>query len=443
MDHNHFDAAVRALARDGSRRSLVRQAVRSAVAGPFALTGFGIARADGKEKGKDKDKGKGKDKDNGQGRGNAGQAAGAADRDVGHPCAGNQTCRAGLYCWPTGPGSVPRCTDQLPPDGSASQQVVVQANNQVCAGNCEQTNEQTVIAGNAPGAARPSRYWIDVACQFDAPRYMTRCTCVGRGEANAAPVRKITLPTADLCAVVVSEAMLPAGQAAQPGTFTGGEANAGTGGVANADASGGNVTVGDVRGDNDIAIDASGGTANADASGGDNNVAVAGGGQPAGGQAAQNIDFGVLELTLEGEVVPGKLTTYWVDTDQGRRPAPGPALVQVANETPETGTVIAEARTCPIAAAEAGFDWFGQCTAPATGMAFNLFAADDLTTPLATVDVNAQGRSPFGGLAPGTYQLQPVGQAWCYAESDNVDAQGQVIVEAGLESHVWTFICGS
>ena len=93
MDHNHFDAAARALARDGSRRSLVRQAVRSAVAGPFALTGFGIARADGKEKGKDKDKdkGKGKDKDNGQGRGNAGQAAGAADRDVGHPCAGNQT----------------------------------------------------------------------------------------------------------------------------------------------------------------------------------------------------------------------------------------------------------------------------------------------------------------------------------------------------------------
>ena len=51
---------------------------------------------------------------------------------------------------------------------------------------------------------------------------------------------------------------------------TGGEANTGSSGVANADASGGAVTVGDVRGDyNALAIDASGGTANADVSGGD------------------------------------------------------------------------------------------------------------------------------------------------------------------------------
>ncbi len=63
-------------------------------------------------------------------------------------------------------------------------------------------------------------------------------------------------------------------------TIESNEASAGTGGVANADASGGSVTVGDVRGDDaNIAIDASGGTASADASGGDNNVAIAGGNQ--------------------------------------------------------------------------------------------------------------------------------------------------------------------
>ena len=63
----------------------------------------------------------------------------------------------------------------------------------------------------------------------------------------------------------------------------GGQANAGTGGTANAEASGGEVTVGDVGGDDvNINIDAGGGEATADASGGSGNVAVVGGGQPAG-----------------------------------------------------------------------------------------------------------------------------------------------------------------
>ncbi|MCC7024881.1 MAG: hypothetical protein IT338_18775, partial [Thermomicrobiales bacterium] len=48
----------------------------------------------------------------------------------------------------------------------------------------------------------------------------------------------------------------------------------------------------------------------------------------------------------------------------------------------------------------------------------------------------------FGNLQPGTYQLQPEGGAWCYAESDNVDANGNVVVAADAESHVWSFTCG-
>ena len=157
---------------------------------------------------------------------------------------------------------------------------------------------------------------------------------------------------------------------------TGGEANAGTGGVANADASGGSVTVGDVAGDDaNIAIDASGGTAYADASGGDNNVAVAGGGQT-GDAAAQAVELSTLTLTLEGNVAPGKLATYWVDTDAGRRPAQGPALVQVEDAPADTGAIIAEARTCPIAEPQPGYDWFGQCTAPAADMQFTPVAGE-------------------------------------------------------------------
>jgi hypothetical protein len=32
---------------------------------------------------------------------------------------------------------------------------------------------------------------------------------------------------------------------------------------------------------------------------------------------------------------------------------------------------------------------------------------------------------------------------WCYAESDRVDANGNIIVEANAESHVWSFTCNA
>ena len=282
-----------------------------------------------------------------------------------------------------------------------------------------------------------------MACTYDAPRFRTVCDCIAYGEPAAPAVQTITLPPADICAVVIAEEMRPAG-AARTATneATGGEANAGTGGVANADASGGSVTVGNVSGDdNDIAIDASGGTASADASGGDNNVAIAGGGQ-VGDEATQLVELSTLSLELEGNVVPGKLTTYWVDTDIGRRPAPGAALVQVDDAPPDAGAIIAEARLCPIAQPQEGYDWFGQCTTPAVDMPFTLAPASggDGSLPAALAS-NAQGRARFGELAPGAYLLQPEGTPWCYAESDRVDDNGNVLVEAGVESHVWSFVC--
>jgi hypothetical protein len=220
--------------------------------------------------------------------------------------------------------------------------------------------------------------------------------------------------------------------------------------VANADASGGAVTVGNVNGNNaNVAIDASGGTASADASGGNNNVAVAGGGQVGTDAAAQTVELSKLTLELEGNVVPGRQTTYWVDTDIGRRPASGPALVQMAEETENTGAIIAEAKVCDIPQPQQGFDWFGQCTAPVTGMSFSLYPQSGASTPLATSDTNAQGRARFGNLPAGTYQLKPEGalgsesMIWCYAESDRVDANGNIIVEADAESHVWSFTCNA
>jgi hypothetical protein len=441
MEHEHFDRFVRAMAAGVSRRSVLRRAAGSAMTSPLALAGISAAAAQG-YKNKDKDKKEKKDKGN---QGNQGNAAGPGNsgcRGEGHPCEGNQVCCAGLTCGEEGPGNARRCSAASA--GSVqTNQTVVNTNNQVCAGDCAQTNQQTVFVENRERFGTPPSYWIDVACSFDAARYQTVCDCVAFGAPGAPPVQTITLPPADICAFVITEEQRPAGAPrAETSEATGGEANAGTGGVANADASGGSVTVGDVEGDDvDVAIDASGGTASADASGGDNNVAIAGGGQ-SGDAAAEAVELSTLTLTLEGNVAPGKLATYWVDTDAGRRPAPGPALVQVDDAPADTGAIIAEARTCPIAEPQPGYDWFGQCTAPALDMQFTLSPTSGDGSLPASLATNAQGRARFGELTAGTYQLRPEGAPWCYAESDRVDANGSILVEPGLESHVWSFVCG-
>jgi hypothetical protein len=335
----------------------------------------------------------------------------------------------------TSPGNARRCT--------AQKQTVVTTQAEVCTDDCPQTNQQAVLVENRELFGTPPTYWIDVACNFDAAKYQTVCDCVAFGVPEAPPVRKITIPPADICAFVITEEQRAAG-ATRTGTneATGGEANAGTGGVANADASGGSVAVGDVQGDDvDVAIDASGGTASADASGGNNNVAIAGGGQ-IGDAAAQAVELSTLTLTLEGNVALGKLTTYWVDTDAGRRPAQGAALVQIDDAPEDVGAIIAEARTCPIAEPQPGYDWFGQCTTPAVDMQFSLSPTSGAGTLPVSLATNAQGRVRFGELSAGTYQLQPEGTTWCYAESDRVDENGNIMVESGLESHVWSFVCG-
>ena len=425
MDHPDFDQLARTMSTGASRRSLLRRMAASALASPMGFLGIASAQADGKDnKGKRKDNDRGKDKGNDSNGVSVNASGGVAT------------------------------------SSSQSNQTVVNANNQVCAGDCVQTNQQvvtmdttqTTLAGSQEFFGTPPTYWIDVVCNFDAPLYRTICDCTGHGVAGAPPVRKITIPPADICAFVISEetrVVQERERTREGGEAGGGQASAGTGGVANADASGGSVTVGDVGGDDvNVAIDASGGTASADASGGDNNVAIAGGGQVSD-DAAQLVELSTLTLELEGNVVPGKTTTYWVDTDVGRRPASGPALVQVAEESENTGAIIAEAKTCSIPQPQQGFDWFGQCTAPVTGMSFSLYPESGAAAPLATSDTNAQGRARFGNLPPGTYQLKPEGalgsesMIWCYAESDRVDANGNIIVEANAESHVWSFTCNA
>ncbi len=429
MDHRDFDRLVRSLAAGASRRSVLRGAAASAAASPLAVLGLGAAAtsAQGNAQGNSKDKKDKKDE-------NQGNNAGGGCRGDGHPCVGNQECCDGLDCRRTGPGNTLRCAEP----GAAP------TTNQTCVEDCQPVS-QTVIGDTSASFAAPASYWVEVACTFDAPIYQTVCTCAGYGQQGAPRVQRVTLPVADICAYVIQEETRPQGEQPQAsGGDTNVEASAGTGGEANADASGGAVSVGDVDGGGDttVAIDASGGTADADASGGDNNTVVVDSGPAGGADAARAVDPSLLTLTLEGEVVPGRLTTYWLETDAGRRPAPGPALVQVASDTAGQGAIVAEAMVCDIADPRERYDWFGQCGTPAVEIGFSLYAEQDEVTPLATQAVNAQGRAHFGNLAPGIYQLKSEGANWCYAESDRVDGNGNVVVETDLESHVWSFVCG-
>ena len=51
--------------------------------------------------------------------------------------------------------------------------------------------------------------------------------------------------------------------------------------------------------------------------------------------------------------------------------------------------------------------------------------------PVVTGATDGDGILRFTRLQPGTYDLQEVDATWCHAESDSVDARGQVVVAAG------------
>jgi Prealbumin-like fold domain len=460
MEIGEFDQFVRRLTAEGSRRSLLKRLAGSAVGGTLGTTALTSAFADGKSA-------KGSDKSNGNDKGGDKSKGGKTCAGVGSACASDRDCCPGLLCGGgvCGAPGVGANAGQ----STANQTVATNNSNQVCAGNCAQTNQQTAqtaqTGGNASTGASAAAsvltfgtlpaFHVDVDCTFDPGVDQSTCRCTSRGPEQGPVVTKIDLNPADLCATVLNQSSKP-GKAGHPATpaqpattgASGSQANAGNGGVANASANGGSVRIGDVNsngGNTSVSVNANGGTANANAAGGNNNVAQAGGAgdQPAvAAQPAQPAEPSVLTVVLDGHVAPGRPMTYWLDTDAGRLPATGPSLVQTAAPSPTTGAINVVGFACAGPPTPSGFDWFGQCQRPATGMTFQVFAtAGSATTPVATGTTNDRGQIRFPNLPPGTYQLAPTGSNWCHAESDSVDAQGQVVVTAGADSTIWSFTC--
>src|SRR5690606_23826292 len=57
------------------------------------------------------------------------------------------------------------------------------------------------------------------------------------------------------------------------------------------------------------------------------------------------------------------------------------------------------------------------------------------------ISTNADGIVQFPMLVPGTYQLTEVEGEWCFAQSNSVDAQGNVVVKKNSLSEVWVYNC--
>jgi hypothetical protein len=57
------------------------------------------------------------------------------------------------------------------------------------------------------------------------------------------------------------------------------------------------------------------------------------------------------------------------------------------------------------------------------------------------VQANPDGFVRWTHLTPGSYKLVEVDGTWCHAESNSVNAQGDVVVQANKLSEVWIYNC--
>ena len=176
---------------------------------------------------------------------------------------------------------------------------------------------------------------------------------------------------------------------------------------------------------------------------------------------------GKFTLVFSGRVTSGGSATYWIKaasdifpatgtglqcaTAQTSAPAPtAPAAAPSATATsvaPEvtdtTGSIVVRAYTCPIASPVTDYDWYGQCSPVSAGSAYRLMRLDSATRDGMTTSTDASGRATFRSLPPGTYQLTQANGDWCHAQSDDVNADGNLIVKAGERTSVWVFTCAS
>jgi len=186
-------------------------------------------------------------------------------------------------------------------------------------------------------------------------------------------------------------------------------------------------------------------------------------------------------LILEGQVTIEGATTYWIKAANEVFPATGPGLAcpepaastaaettteatattdaplqATLDETPEptlettppatpeaatTGTITVSTYACTgVPADTSAYDWFGACD-PGGEHRYVLAPVEGVTTDLHAAETSKTGEATFPDLPAGFYDVDDPDGRWCHAESDAVNADGNVMVEPGAETTVWLFYC--
>lgn len=112
--------------------------------------------------------------------------------------------------------------------------------------------------------------------------------------------------------------------------------------------------------------------------------------------------------------------------------------------TEETGTILVRKYVCEVTNPAKGYDWDEECRLSNQNASFSLaqYNAErkDYEEPV-IAQANPDGLLRFTSLRPGTYQLREVDGSWCHAESNSVNAAGDVVVTANRLSEVWIYNC--
>jgi hypothetical protein len=167
-------------------------------------------------------------------------------------------------------------------------------------------------------------------------------------------------------------------------------------------------------------------------------------------------DDDALLLLIDAQVMIAGESTYWVMADDQRvYPATGPGLACAESAgsvltTPEptptpapTGSIVVRSFLCePGISAGEEIDWYTVCDEPAAETAFSVESTTLGTggEPM-TGQADENGELAFNGLDPATYHLERTDGNWCHAESDSVNENGDVMVEAGDDATIWVFSC--
>ena len=121
-------------------------------------------------------------------------------------------------------------------------------------------------------------------------------------------------------------------------------------------------------------------------------------------------------------------------------------VFQVPSLYDEThGAIQVQKFNCPINERQRGYDYKNECSRPTESIAFSIQQIDTKTgdyigTPV-QVSTNGDGIAQFPMLAAGTYKLTEVGGQWCFAQSNSVNASGDVVVKNNTLSEVWVYNC--